>query len=109
MQAVKPDWSQNKWVEPEKLIKEQKDLETFKNSTSYKEYVDFILRLQASIQGKAVSSTAKNAKLQPYVELLTRLKKLVDEVPPIQQPMRFGNTAFKDWHSKAMDVCSILI
>lgn len=98
------DWSQHVWIQPQKLIKEPKDLEEFKQSKSYKEYVEFVLKLQASIQGKAVSSTPKSAMLEPYVKLVERLITLVDEVPPIQQPMRFGNTAFKDWHNKAMNV-----
>jgi hypothetical protein len=26
---------------------------------------------------------------------------LLKEIPPIQQPMRYGNRAFKIWHEKA--------
>jgi len=28
------------------------------------------------------------------------MAKWVDEIPPIQQPMRYGNKAFKDWVDK---------
>lgn len=96
------DWSKHTWVTPAKLIKEVPDLEKFKGSTSYSNYVNFVIRLQQSVESKAISATPANPKFKPFIELLDRLILLVDEVPPIQQKMRFGNTAFKDWHSKAM-------
>ena len=44
---------------------------------------------------------------QTIVSLLNVIKKLsdlVDEVPPIQQPQRFGNKAFKTWLTKVREV-----
>lgn len=29
---------------------------------------------------------------------------LIDEYPPIQQPMRFGNKAFRSWHERLQAV-----
>lgn len=97
-------WKSHKWVQPQKLIKEAADLDKFKHSESFKEYLDFIQALQASVESKPASATPDTPKLAPYIQLLDRLITLVDEVPPIQQQMRFGNTAFKDWHNKAMQV-----
>lgn len=96
------DWSKHTWVTPQKLIKEVGDLEVFKGSESYKNYVNFVMRLQMTVESKPISATPENPKFKLFLEFLDRLIKLVDEVPPIQQKMRFGNTAFKDWHSKAM-------
>lgn len=98
------DWSKNQWIDPAKLIKDVNDLERFKSGSTYHQYITFITRLQASVESKAISATPEDTKFKPFVELLDRLILLVDEVPPIQQKMRFGNTAFKDWHSKAMVV-----
>lgn len=98
------DWSKHEWVEPAKLIKENADLERFKISKAYEGYMIFVTKLQAAIESKSISSTPLVEKLKPFVALLDRLILLVDEVPPIQQKMRFGNTAFKDWHNKAMAV-----
>lgn len=98
------DWSAHHWVEPAKLIKEVGDLEKFKSGTTYQSYIAFILKLQASVESKSISSTPNDPKFNRFLELLDRLIVLVDEVPPIQQKMRFGNTAFKDWHKKAMVV-----
>lgn len=99
---AKVDWSQHKWIAPSKLIKDVPDLEAFKKSSSYSNYMNFVARLQHSIESKPISSTPENPKFKSFLELLDRLIVLVDEVPPIQQKMRFGNTAFKDWHNKAM-------
>lgn len=96
------DWSKHTWESPSKLIKDVPDLEKFKSSASYSNYVNFIIRLQQSVESKAISATPQNPKFTTFLELLDRLILLVDEVPPIQQKMRFGNTAFKDWHKKAM-------
>ncbi len=101
------DWSKHAWVEPQKLIKEVPDLEKFKHSRSYQEIMNFILALQHSVHGKGRHQTPDNPKFKPLMDLLDRLILLVDEVPPIQQKMRFGNTAYKDWHSKAMAVIYI--
>jgi serine/threonine-protein phosphatase 2A activator len=34
------------------------------------------------------------------VALLDELLKWVDEIPPLQQPQRFGNQAFKTWYAR---------
>lgn len=35
--------------------------------------------------------------VQKILNLINDLSKLVDEIPPIQQPMRFGNKSFRTW------------
>ena len=37
-------------------------------------------------------------------ELLETLDKWIDEIPPIVQPMRFGNKAFRSWLDKVSAV-----
>ncbi|KAF3925433.1 hypothetical protein ABW21_db0201521 [Orbilia brochopaga] len=34
------------------------------------------------------------------IELLATIEAIVDEVPPIEGPRRFGNVAFRTWYSK---------
>jgi hypothetical protein len=29
---------------------------------------------------------------------------LIDEIPPVEQQQRYGNTAFRDWHAKLVQV-----
>jgi len=35
-----------------------------------------------------------------------QLEKYLKDTPPIQQPMRYGNKAFKDWYVKAVEFTS---
>ena len=40
--------------------------------------------------------------------MLKILDKWIDEIPPIQQPQRFGNKAFKTWYLKVQEVSKFL-
>ena len=42
--------------------------------------------------------------VQNVLNMLEILNKWVDEIPPIQQPQRFGNKAFRDWFAKVKEV-----
>lgn len=47
-----------------------------------------------------MTDTALPPHIEPLHAYLEKLNTLLDEVPPIQQPMRFGNKAFKTWVAK---------
>ena len=36
--------------------------------------------------------------------MLEELYNWVADIPPVQQPMRFGNTAFRTWHARLTEV-----
>lgn len=38
------------------------------------------------------------------LKLLLQLSDWIDEVPPVEQPMRFGNRAFRTWHQRMKEV-----
>lgn len=42
--------------------------------------------------------------VQKLMELLDKLGMMIDQVPPIEQPQRFGNQAFRTWYQKLKDV-----
>lgn len=81
-----------------------RDLDSFKNSATYKELLMFVsacceaVKLSKVTDDFPVCDTI--AKFQIYVN---RLQDLVDEIPPLQQPMRFGNKAFRTWHGRLVD------
>ena len=41
--------------------------------------------------------------------MLDQLINWIDEVPPIEQPQRFGNKAFKTWLNKVKDVSNLYV
>lgn len=53
--------------------------------------------LQKSIRSKPISQTKPIDKFKVFDKFFKDLTVFLDETPPIQQPMRFGNRALKDW------------
>jgi len=51
--------------------------------------------------GKKISDTAEHPKFEIFKGFFSHLEELLQQTPPIQQPMRYGNRAFKDWFDKA--------
>ena len=39
----------------------------------------------------------------PLYEFLEKADKWIDEIPPIEQPMRFGNKSFRTWYEKVKE------
>lgn len=51
-----------------------------------------------------ISASYKLQSLKPIYTYLETLDKWVDEIPPVEQPMRFGNKAFRTWYDKVIAV-----
>ncbi|KAL7069473.1 phosphotyrosyl phosphate activator protein [Cryptosporidium serpentis] len=100
-------------VRCEKRILTTQDLEFFLRSRIYTEIVKFIEDLSKSIVGKElvnyknIQDKDKNYNKVIYgiLDLLDFCEILIDETPPIQQPMRFGNKAFQIWYDKFKQEC----
>ena len=90
-------------VEPYKAIRSTEDLERFKRGKAYSLIKDFVLALNESCKGKKARDEAR-AVSEPcakVVAVLTKMSSWIDEIPPIDQPMRYGNKAFRDWALRA--------
>jgi serine/threonine-protein phosphatase 2A activator len=98
------DWSDHKFRELKKELAAPEDLEKFKKSQSYTRIMEFISDLQQSVTSKKISDTPKNEKFNNIVKMLDDLDQWIDEIPPIQQPMRFGNKAYRTWHERLLNV-----
>lgn len=74
------------------------------------EYLSFVETLNDSVKGKPLSHPVNPSPLiVSLVELLDKLDKFVDETPPVEQPQRFGNQAFKTWYKKLQDSAEDLL
>merc|ERR1711920_555155 len=88
---------------PRRRIRSQQDLELFTSSDLCQKLMSFIRELSESIRGKACSperSEAASPLIRGLVAMLDELERWVDEFPPLAQPMRFGNRAFRQWHAR---------
>ena len=44
-----------------------------------------------------------HASIKSLVEVLRQLYAWITEIPPVEQPMRFGNKAFRKWHTRLVE------
>jgi len=100
-----------------------KDLNNFKSSTSYTDILDFVkvyiynLKTDSiiyvlkylyfeqlcatKIVGKTNASiTNASTSIIKINQVFNSLLAIVDEIPPIKQPMRFGNKAFRTYYER---------
>ena len=80
-------------------------MQTWEKTEAYYDYLTFFGALNESVRSLPNSSKfpySENAKA--LVEFLDTLDKLIEEYPPIDQPQRFGNQAFRSWHKRLTQV-----
>lgn len=91
----------HRFLEPVKAVKSITDMAIWEKSEAYMEYTGFIATLNEAIKAKPLSVDCKvSDNVMKILNLLDKIDLMVDEFPPIEQPQRFGNTAFRDWLTK---------
>ncbi|XP_058015078.1 serine/threonine-protein phosphatase 2A activator isoform X3 [Ahaetulla prasina] len=86
---------------PRKEINMVPDMAKWKRSQAYADYMGFILTLNEGIKGKKLTCEYKVSEpIEKLVTLLNTLDRWIDETPPVDQPSRFGNKAFRTWYAK---------
>ena len=85
---------------PLQCIYTSTELEKFKASESYAQLMTFIRSISEAIAGHANSNESLTPAIVHIREFFFRLHDLVSEIPPIHQPMRFGNKAFRSWKQR---------
>ena len=97
---------------PKKCIFSAKDLSEFKKSKAFQEIQIFIQQCAEAVYGCMISEL-EPADASPVVRkietYMLRLNKLIDEIPPLSQPMRYGNKAFKQWHSRQVEETKLFL
>lgn len=89
-----------------KFINDPADIEFWLSSQLCQELLSFVVCLGDSVVGRACNKERlpkASAPVQSLVELLHELGSWIDEFPPLNQPMRFGNRAFKSWHGRLVE------
>ncbi|XP_076454566.1 serine/threonine-protein phosphatase 2A activator-like [Babylonia areolata] len=98
------DVTTNCFKKPQKEISLPDDIPKWEKSEAYQDLVGFILTLNEAVKDKKISDDYPVSPLsQQILVLLGELEKWVDEIPPIDQPQRFGNKAFRDWYQRLVE------
>ena len=93
------------FIIPTRKIFDERDLEEFKKSSCRTEITNFIKMCSKAVYGKKASDvnvTTTALTITKFQQFMDRLYALIDEVPPLHQPMRYGNRAFRAWHARMM-------
>ncbi|KAI8341741.1 hypothetical protein BC941DRAFT_335073, partial [Chlamydoabsidia padenii] len=86
---------------PVKCIHNQKDIDTFTNSMAFERLITFVILLNQSVRGKKVSDIQTvSPQVQSILDLLNLIGGWLDDFPPLDNPQRFGNKAFRLWLQK---------
>lgn len=84
-----------------KCINNSNDLDSFKKSESYAEIINFVKICADSVVGIKISDNyVISSNINKIVAFLDKLYDVIQDIPPLTQPMRFGNRAFKIFHSR---------
>lgn len=63
------------------------------------------MALNEAVKGKSLSVECLESDVtKGMVSLLDKLDVWIEETPPIEQPQRFGNQAFRTWYKKVKEV-----
>ena len=88
---------------PTKKIARESDVQAFLQSDACKDYMSFVKCLCRKLVGVKISDVTKepvSTDLQPLLDVLATLSSYVDEIPPKEHTLRYGNPAFRDWHAR---------
>lgn len=89
------------FIVPKKEINIVPDMAKWKRSQAYADYMGFVLTLNESVKGKKLSCDYHVSEaIEKLMALLDTLDRWIDETPPVDQPSRFGNKAFRSWYAK---------
>lgn len=90
---------------PTKEIYEPQDLKKWEESEAYRDLVGFITAINDAVKGKKISdSYPVSQTIENLVAMLDKMSNWIDEIPPIDQPQRFGNKAFRDYFKRVKEV-----
>lgn len=90
-------------VPPELKIRTDRDVEVWKTTKGYADYLLFLHRLSEAVVDctlPLVDHPKQSQEIDGILALLDTLGNWVDEIPPLQTPQRFGNLAFRTWGAR---------
>eukprot|EP00026_Physarum_polycephalum_P012961 Phypoly_transcript_13314.p1 GENE.Phypoly_transcript_13314~~Phypoly_transcript_13314.p1 ORF type:complete len:344 (+),score=53.04 Phypoly_transcript_13314:51-1034(+) len=97
------------YVTPIKRITNPSELSAFHRSPTFRSLIGYIQRLCEVAEGKPnIPGDGTTSHVHKVNSMLDELSKYIDEIPPLAQPMRYGNKAYRTWHAKMLENISQL-
>jgi serine/threonine-protein phosphatase 2A activator len=97
-------------VPRDQLVKDEIDLKQWLESVAHKRLIDFLEGCNNEIKGKRISQApVASPQIERLLAMLDALTALLAEHPPIEQPQRFGNKAFRAYHAALCEKAPALV
>lgn len=95
------DVDNHEFMPPERAVLSFEDMPVWEKSEAYYEYIGFITAMNDAVQGISLNAQCPRTEVtNGLISMLGKLDTWLTETPPIQQPQRFGNKAFRTWYAK---------
>lgn len=96
---------------PSLKIKSDHDLEIWKSTLGYKNYLVWVGTLRDAVVGVSspLDENRVHDSVKKSIELLDTIETWIDQIPPQPTPQRFGNLAFRSWGHRLESVCPYLL
>ncbi|KRZ85126.1 Serine/threonine-protein phosphatase 2A activator [Trichinella sp. T8] len=86
---------------PERKVISPNDMHLWLDSQAYVDYMRFVRELNCSVKGLLMSDCPPaNENVKGILEVMKILHSWIDEIPLAPETARFGNKAFRIWHSR---------
>jgi len=104
------DLSTHLFLIPSKEINKPDDIALWQNSQAYNDIVGFILAMNDAVKNRKLRDEFTiTASIEKLLAMFQTMNQWIDEIPPIDQPQRFGNKAFKDFYQRLCDGSSDML
>ncbi|KAL7648060.1 UNVERIFIED_CONTAM: hypothetical protein RMT77_001677 [Armadillidium vulgare] len=89
------------YTQPKKAVFTPKDIEKWEKSSAYQDILGFLTAMNESVRGKKLSYECHvSTVVKSLSSFLDVINDWIDECPPIDQPQRYGNKAFRQFYEK---------
>lgn len=104
------DLSKHQFTTPVKELRTPDMMPTWIGSQAYADVLGFICAMNDAIKDKKLSEEYYVSEpVKGLCSIFTTLSEWIDAIPPIDQPQRFGNKAFKEFYEKLVHESSTLL
>jgi serine/threonine-protein phosphatase 2A activator len=80
------------------------------DSDSGKNFLGFVIALSESIRGHKISDPCHVSRtINSIISILETLIRWIDEIPPLQQPSRYGNLSYRTWQERLIEMSESLM
>lgn len=91
-------------------MKSALDIGSWERSEAYYELIGFINAVSTCVQGRRITEDVPQSEgVGKVLKVIDHLNRLIDETPPVDQPQRFGNMAYRDWYKKMKDTAEVTL